>query len=246
MGLIKTLRRKSSKISNIFSKKLDIQNKNIILTGSNTGIGLELARKLIVNNNLFALVNKNYENLKDFNKKKIKIFQCDLEENDLSNDLSYEINMFKPNILINCAGTFGFPDQDLSKIEIENFKKVLNINVFSPLKLTQISLRSKNLEQIVNVTSEMGSISNNISGGYYYYRGSKTLLNSISKNLSFDLKDKNINVFCIHPGNVKTKMNSSGIISPDISAQKIINIISENNGNLSGLFIGINKEIIKW
>ncbi len=246
MGLIKTLRRKSSKISNIFSKKLDIQNKNIILTGSNTGIGLELARKLIVNNNLFALVNKNYENLKDFNKKKIKIFQCDLEENDLSNDLSYEINMFKPNILINCAGTFGFPDQDLSKIEIENFKKVLNINVFSPLKLTQISLRSKNLEQIVNVTSEMGSISNNISGGYYYYRGSKTLLNSISKNLSLDLKDKNINVFCIHPGNVKTKMNSSGIISPDISAQKIINIISENNGNLSGLFIGINKEIIKW
>ena len=56
MGLIKTLRRKSSKISNIFSKKLDIQNKNIILTGSNTGIGLELARKLIVNNNLLALV----------------------------------------------------------------------------------------------------------------------------------------------------------------------------------------------
>ena len=55
-----------------------------------------------------------------------------------------------------------------------------------------------------------------------------------------------INVFCIHPGNVKTKMNSAGIISPDISAQKIINIISENNSNLSGLFIGINKEIIKW
>ena len=246
MGLIKTLKRKSSKISNIFLKKLDIQNKNIILTGSNTGIGLELARKLIVNNNLLTLVNKNFENLKVLNKKKIKIFQCDLEENNLSNDLSNEIDMFKPNILINCAGTFGFPDQDLSKIEIENFKKVLNINVFSPLKLTQISLRSKNLEQIVNVTSEMGSISNNISGGYYYYRGSKTLLNSISKNLSLDLKNKNINVFCIHPGNVKTKMNSSGIISPDISAQKIINIMSENNSNLSGLFIGINKEIIKW
>ena len=246
MGLIKTLKRKSSKISNIFLKKLDIQNKNIILTGSNTGIGLELARKLIVNNNLLTLVNKNFENLKVLNKKKIKIFQCDFEENNLSNDLSNEIDMFKPNILINCAGTFGFPDQDLSKIEIENFKKVLNINVFSPLKLTQISLRSKNLEQIVNVTSEMGSISNNINGGYYYYRGSKTLLNSISKNLSLDLKNKNINVFCIHPGNVKTKMNSSGIISPDISAQKIINIMSENNSNLSGLFIGINKEIIKW
>ena len=246
MGLVKTLRRKSSKISNIFSKKLDLQNKNIILTGSNTGIGLELARKLVVNNNLLALVNKNFENLKILNEKKIKIIQCDFEENNLPNDLSNEINMFKPNILINCAGTFGFQDQDLLKIKIENFKKVLNINVFSPLKLIQISLESKNLEQIVNITSEMGSISNNISGGYYYYRGSKTLLNSISKNLSLDLKNKDINVFCIHPGNVKTKMNTSGIILPDISAQKIINILSENNPNLSGLFIGINKEIIKW
>ncbi len=246
MGSIKTLKRKFSKISNIFSKKLYIQNKNIILTGSNTGIGLELARKFIVNNNLLALVNKNFDNLKFLDKKRIKIIQCDFSENNLPNALSKEINMFKPNILINCAATFGHQDQDLSNIEIENFKKILNINVFSPLKLIQISLGSKNLEQIVNITSEMASISNNISGGFYYYRGSKTLLNSISKNLSLDLKNKDINVFCIHPGNVKTKMNSSGIISPDISSQKIINIISENNSNLSGQFIGINKEIIKW
>ena len=246
MGLIKTFKRKSSKILYFFTKKSDLKYKNIILTGSNTGIGLELARKLIYNNCILALVNKNYENLKILNQNNIKIIQCDFEKDNFPNELTYEINMFKPNILINCAGTFGYPDQNLLKIETDNFKKVLNVNVFSPLKLIQISLKSKNLEQIVNITSEMGSISNNVSGGYYYYRGSKTLLNSISKNLSLDLKNKEINVFCIHPGNVKTKMNKSGIILPDIAAQKIINIISENNPNLSGLFIGINKEIIKW
>ena len=246
MGLFKTLKRKSIDISNFFSKKLNLHNKNIILTGSNTGIGLELARKLVINNNLLAFVNENFENLKILNEEKIKIIKSNFEENFLSSEVSKEINTFKPNILINCAGTFGFPHQDLSKIEIENFKKVLNVNVFSPLKLIQMSLKSKSLEQIVNITSEMGSISNNISGGYYYYRGSKTLLNSISRNLSLDLQSKNINVFCIHPGNVKTKMNNSGLISPDISAQKIINIISENNPNLSGSFVGINKEIIKW
>lgn len=246
MGLIKTLKRKFSKTSNLFSKKLNIQNKNIILTGSNSGIGLELAKKLVINNNLLAFVNENFENLKIFNEEKIKIIKSNFEENNLSTELSKEINTFKPNIIINCAGTFGFSHQDLSKIEIENFKKVLNINVFSPLKLIQISLESKSLEQIVNITSEMGSISNNMSGGYYYYRCSKTLLNSISRNLSLDLKSKNINVFCIHPGNVKTKMNNSGVISPDISAQKIINIMFENNTNLSGSFVGINKEIIKW
>ncbi len=231
---------------NLFSKKLHIKDKNIIITGSNTGIGLELTKKLFLDNNILALVNKNFENLKFLDKKKIQIIQCNFEDNNLSQDLLNEIETFKPNILINCAGTFGSEDQDLTNIKIEDFKKVLNINFFSPLKLIQASLRSKNIQQIVNVSSEMGSITKNITGGYYYYRGSKTLLNSISKNLSLDLQNRDINVFCIHPGSVKTKMNSSGIISPDISAQKIINIISENESNLSGLFVGINKEIIKW
>ena len=92
----------------------------------------------------------------------------------------------------------------------------------------------------------MGSTANNKVGGYYYYRSSKSLLNSISKNLSLDLKNDNINVFCIHPGDVKTKMNSGGLIMPDISAKKIINILSENNSKFSGILIDINKEIIKW
>ena len=52
--------------------------------------------------------------------------------------------------------------QDLSKIEIENFKKVLNVNVFT-IKINSNVLKIKSLEQLVNITSEMGSISNNIS-----------------------------------------------------------------------------------
>ena len=118
--------------------------------------------------------------------------------------------------------------------------------LFSPLKLIQTSLKSKYINQIINVSSEMGSISQNITGGYYYYRGSKSLLNSISKNLSLDLKNRDINVFCIHPGSVKTKMNRSGVISPEFSAQKIINILAENNSNFSGKLIDINKNILQW
>ena len=92
----------------------------------------------------------------------------------------------------------------------------------------------------------MGSISLNKEGDYYYYRTSKTLLNSITKNLSMDLKQKNISVYCIHPGNVKTKLNSAGIISPKFASQKIINICAENNLKFSGKFIDINKNILEW
>ena len=59
-------------------------------------------------------------------------------------------------------------------------------------------------------------------------------------------KITNINVLCIHPGSVKTKMNPGGDISTDISSQKIINICSENNLKYSGKFIDINKNILEW
>jgi NAD(P)-dependent dehydrogenase (short-subunit alcohol dehydrogenase family) len=247
MGFVKTLKRKSLKIQNYFLKELSLKNKNIIISGSNSGIGLELTKKLLTENNILAFVNNetnNLDNLNNFNN--LDIIKNNFEKNELEETSLKKINLFKPDILINCAASFGPEEQELKDINLKKFKQILNINVFGALQLINESLKSNNLKQIVNITSEMGSTANNKVGGYYYYRSSKSLLNSISKNLSLDLKNENINVFCIHPGDVKTKMNSGGLIMPDISAKKIINILSENNSKFSGILIDINKEIIKW
>jgi len=244
MGLIKTLKRKVFKISNFFSNKLFVKNKNILITGSNSGIGLALTKQLVKENKILALVNKDSNNLE--NLKNLKVVQNNFEESRLDNAVLLEIQKFKPEILINCAASFGPENQNFKNININEFKLILNINVFGPLELIQETVKLNNLKQIINITSEMGSISNNKIGGYYYYRSSKSLLNSISKNLSLDLRKKEINVFCIHPGDVKTKINSGGLIAPDISAQKIINILAENDSKFSGLLIDINKDIIKW
>ena len=247
MGFVKTLKRKSLKIQNFFLKELSLKNKNIIISGSNSGIGLELTKKLLTENNILAFVNNetnNLDNLNNFNN--LDIIKNNFENNELEETSLKKINLFKPDILINCAASFGPEEQELKDINLKKFKQILNINVFGALQLINESLKSNNLKQIVNITSEMGSTTNNKVGGYYYYRSSKSLLNSISKNLSLDLKNDNINVFCIHPGDVKTKMNSGGLIMPDISAKKIINILSENNSKFSGILIDINKEIIKW
>ena len=247
MGFVKTLKRKSLKIQNFFLKELSLKNKNIIISGSNSGIGLELTKKLLTENNILAFVNNetnNLDNLNNFNN--LDIIKNNFEKNELEETSLKKINLFKPDILINCAASFGPEKQELKDINLKKFKQILNINVFGALQLINESLKSNNLKQIVNITSEMGSTANNKVGGYYYYRSSKSLLNSISKNLSLDLKNDNINVFCIHPGDVKTKMNSGGLIMPDISAKKNINILSENNSKFSGILIDINKEIIKW
>ena len=153
------------------------------------------------------------------------------------------------NILINNASIFGPQDQQsLETISFKDFYEAFKINSLSTLKLTKIILENDNrsLEKIINISSEMGSITKNQIGNYYIYRATKAALNSISKNLSIDLNN-NIIVASLHPGSIKTKMNPSGIIEPEICAKQIINFIVDCNESLNGTFIDLQTlKKIEW
>jgi len=247
MGISKTINRKLQIIKNFFSKKYNIRNKRIIITGANSGIGFELTKKLSSNNNfILAFVSNNDENVKNIQNENIKIIKCDFKDITKLENLDNEIKNFKPNILINCAAKFGPQNQSLDEVRIADFVDIFNINALAPFLLVKKSLVSNSLEQIINLSSEMGSVNLNNSGNYYLYRSSKSILNFFSKNLSIDLRNQNINVFCIHPGDVKTKMNTGGLISADLASQKIINISSENNSFFCGKFIDIDCKILEW
>jgi short-subunit dehydrogenase len=247
MGLTKTLKRKISKVSDFFSKKNTISKNNIIITGANSGIGFELVKNLNQNdNNILAFVNNDEQNLKSLTSKKITIVKCDFSNLENFTDKTSFIKSFEPNIIINCAAIFGSKNQSYNDLNILEYNKIININVLAPFLIIQNALTCVSLNQIINISSQMGSITMNTDGNYYLYRCSKSLLNSLSKNLSIDLMTKGINVFCVHPGDVKSKMNSAGTYTAESSSQKIINIISENNSSYNGKFINIDKEILQW
>ena len=246
MGLRKVIKRSLIKFEHNLSKKLNIKDKKIIISGSNSGIGLELTRVLVRNNKIISIVNKNINEVDKIKNNNLQILEQNLEKDNFSESFINDIRQFKPNIIINCAGIFGPQKQNFIDLDIQNFNKVLNVNLFSPIRIAQYGYLGNDLNLVVNISSEMGSISNNKRGGFYYYRLSKTLLNSFSKNLDLEFNNKNINVFCICPGSVKTKMNSAGLMPPEVCAQKIINTMSENDKNLSGKFININQELIQW
>jgi len=101
--------------------------------------------------------------------------------------------------------------------------------------------------KVAMITSRMGSIADNSSGGYIGYRMSKAALNAASVSLAHELKSKKIAVGLFHPGFVQTQMvNFAGDISAEESAQCLTKRIDELNLSNSGGFWHANGETLPW
>ena len=240
-----------------FSKKkylTNINKKNILITGANSGIGLALTKKLLeLDNKILAIYRESSENLINIKNKNLSIIKYDLRKINKSENFEKKIKETSVDLILNCAGVFGpsFDNQQIENIDFEKFQEVLMVNSISILKILQIILNNKsskkNLEIIVNISSDAGSIYLNNEGNAYMYRASKAALNSITKNMSVDLmvKFKTI-VFAIDPGNVQSGMNPGGQLKADVCANLIINLMSSNVHLLNGKFLNLLGDEIPW
>ena len=240
-----------------FSKKkylTNINKKNILITGANSGIGLALTKKLLeLDNKILAIYRESSENLINIKNKNLSIIKYDLRKINKSENFEKKIKETSVDLILNCAGVFGpsFDNQQIENLDFEKFQEVLTVNSISILKILQIILNNKsskkNLEILVNISSDAGSIYLNNEGNAYMYRASKAALNSITKNMSVDLmvKFKTI-VFAIDPGNVQSGMNPGGQLKADVCANLIINLMSSNVHSLNGKFLNLLGDEIPW
>ena len=240
-----------------FSKKkylTNINKKNILITGANSGIGLALTKRLLeLDNKIIAIYRENFENLTNIKDKNLSIIKYDLRKINESENFEKKIKETSIDLILNCAGVFGpsFDNQQIENLDFEKFQEVLTVNSISILKILQIILNNrsslKNLEILVNISSDAGSTYLNNEGNAYMYRASKAALNSITKNMSVDLmlKFKTI-VFAIDPGNVQSGMNPGGQLKADVCANLIINLMSSNVHLLNGKFLNLLGDEIPW
>ncbi len=97
------------------------------------------------------------------------------------------------------------------------------------------------------ITSRMGSIADNTSGGYYGYRMSKAALNAAGVSLAHDLKSRGIAVAILHPGFVQTDMTrGGGNVSPESAATRLAERLDELDLDNSGAFWHAEGEILPW
>jgi NAD(P)-dependent dehydrogenase (short-subunit alcohol dehydrogenase family) len=154
-----------------------------------------------------------------------------------------------------CAGTMARQDNDtLETCNLAVLQQTFAVNTYGPLLLVQAllpNLERSNMAKIGMVSSRVCSINDNSSGGSYAYRASKAALNSLSKSLSIDLKDKNIPVVVLHPGLVRTNMDPKNweieeAVNPDEAAEKLWKVYQSKGIEDTGKFWHREGQELPW
>jgi NAD(P)-dependent dehydrogenase (short-subunit alcohol dehydrogenase family) len=150
------------------------------------------------------------------------------------------------DVLVNNAGILT--SESLDNLDFDRIRRQLEINSLGPLRVTAALLpRLGRGSKVAIVTSRMGSIGDNTSGGRYGYRMSKAAVNAAGKSLAMDLKPRGIAVALLHPGFVRTDMTGhNGMVDPEESARGLIARIDELSLQSTGRFWHMNGEELPW
>jgi len=220
-------------------------NNNVVITGANRGIGLAMATIYKAQgDNVYALCRQTSAALDELGVTIIS--DVDIATDQGLDVMTNALSNIKLEVLICNAGILR--DEQLSQLNISTIREQFEVNALAPLRvveglLTNLSSGSK----IAMITSRMGSIADNGSGGRYGYRMSKAALNAASMSIAKDLEPENIAVGIYHPGYVQTDMvNNGGDIPADVAADRIIKLIDSLTIDESGVFRHSNGEILPW
>lgn len=159
------------------------------------------------------------------------------------------------DVLLSVAGIMiGREPDSLEHINKERLAKVFETNAFGPLLLVQALLPNvlKGEQKIIGiVSSRVGSIGDNSSGGIYAYRASKAAVNAIGKSLAMDLKEKGVTVSLLHPGYVRTGLTTGeephpDSVEPQEAATKLWKVLKSKRIEATGKFWHREGQELIW
>ena len=223
----------------------------VLITGANRGIGLQFTKTFAADGWRVHACARNVEK-----SKKLRAVEGDVVSHklDVTNglkvaSLARELAEEPIDLLINNAGIYG-PRTGFGETDFDEWLNVLQVNTLAPLRMVERFVNL--LEQgegktIVNISSIMGSISGNASGGSYIYRSSKAALNMVTKTLANDLGERGFTVVSFHPGWVQTDMGGeSADITPVQSVAGMRRVIAGLTTADNGRFFNYDGEALPW
>jgi NAD(P)-dependent dehydrogenase (short-subunit alcohol dehydrogenase family) len=215
----------------------------VLITGANRGIGLEFARQYSTGG--WDVVATVRDGSSELDKLGVRVEHLDMRDLDAVAHFGEKLDSL--DLLIANAGTYG-PKAVISEQDGEGWLETFAVNTVAPFILAQSVLEhvARADGKLVAVSTKMGSIEDNSSGGYIAYRSSKSALNSAWRSLAIDNRGT---VICavLHPGWVQTRMGgSSAPLKPENSVAGMRKVIEGLGPDQSGGFFAYDGSEIPW
>ncbi|MDH5619920.1 MAG: SDR family oxidoreductase [Gammaproteobacteria bacterium] len=215
-----------------------------LVTGCNRGIGLELVTQLHARGD--AVIGVCRHTSDELGQLGIRVIDgIDVARGPSVAALSDAVGDEPLDILINNAGILR--SDRFGELDYADMLEQYEVNALGPLRVTEAladNLRAGS--KVAIVTSRVGSIEDNGSGGNWGYRASKTAVNMLGRNLVHEMRPRGIAVALLHPGLVATDMTGNRGITAEVSAQGLIARIDELNMENTGGFWHAEGYTLPW
>ena len=217
-----------------------------LITGANRGIGLEYCRQLTARGDRAIAVCRSSS--PELDQLGIQVETgVDITSEDSVQALATRLEGTPIDVLINNAAIVE--RISLDNLDFDSIRRQFEVNAIGTLRFTAALLPNlKEGSKIIIMTSRMGSIDDNTSGGSYGYRMSKVAVSMAGKSLAIDLKPRGISVAILHPGLVQTRMTNftENGITTATSVKGLLTRIDELTLEKTGNFWHSNGEILPW
>jgi NAD(P)-dependent dehydrogenase (short-subunit alcohol dehydrogenase family) len=215
-----------------------------VVTGANRGIGLELCRQLAARGEEVIAVCRRSSHGLDALGLRVES-GVDLIDAASAANLAERLAGVSIDVLVNNAGTLQ--RVGLDDLDVDSIRRQFEVNAVGPLRLTRVLLDNLGAgSKVVILTSLMGSMTDNTSGGSYGYRMSKAALNAAAVSLARDLQSRQIAVAILHPGMVSTDMTGHRGVAVADSVAGLLERIEGLDLDNSGTFWHADGRVLPW
>ena len=219
--------------------------RTALVVGASRGIGLALCRRLkTLGRTVIATVRQSAPALESLG---VQVETgVEITDDDSVAALARRLDGVVLDEMIRNAGILR--EDDLDNVDLADVRTQIEVNAVGPLRAVKALRRNiRRGGKLALITSRMGSIGDNGSGGYYGYRMSKAALNAAGVSLARDLRGSGIAVAILHPGFVRTDMTGgSGTVEPDQAAKQLVDRLDALTLETTGTFWHANGQVLPW
>lgn len=220
-----------------------------VVTGANRGLGLELARQLAERGETVIATARDLERAQELRALDVRAEALDVSDAASVARFAQRLERSRVDVLINNAGV-GVGGETLGELDYDRLTRFFEVNALGALRVSEAllpNLRAGERKLVANMTSKMGSIADNTSGGAYAYRASKSALNMLTKSLALDLAPEGFCCVVLHPGWVRTEMGGgSAPLSVSESVAGLLTVLDGLDSSSAGRFFDHAGAELPW